>query len=319
MKISAKNKITIATRKSPLALWQAEAVKTALLANYPDLEVKLLKLTTQGDIFLAQPLVDIGGKALFLKELEEALLDGRADIAVHSMKDVPALLPEGLVISTIMEREDPRDVIICRDPYTYGASNHRSPQRPTLPFNSHIGTASLRRASQITRLLPGCRTSPIRGNVQTRLSKLDAGEYDALVMASAGLQRLQLTSRISYYLTPEESLPAVGQGAVGVECLADNQELRALLQPLHHLPTAQCVLAERAMNRLLGGSCHVPVAGFAELSGDKLRLRAMVASVDGKQQIGAEAYDFPANAVALGELVGRELLAKGAKAIIDAI
>lgn len=309
MKNAAKRKITIATRKSPLALWQAETVRSALLQHHPDLEVDLLKLTTQGDIFLAKPLIDIGGKGLFLKELEEAIIDGRADCAVHSMKDVPVSLPDGLALTTIMAREDPRDAIICRAPLTYS----------TLPSGAHIGTASLRRSSQILQLLPGCHTSPVRGNVQTRLRKLDEGQYDALIMAAAGIKRLELTDRISHLLSTDESLPAVGQGAVGIECREDDQELHQLLAPLHHRPTADCVLAERAMNRVLGGSCHIPVAGHATLDEGQLQLRGMVCSIDGQQRVTAEATDASANAIALGERIGAELLAQGAKAIIDAI
>ena len=298
--------IRIATRSSPLALWQAEYVRDRLQALHAGLVVELVGIKTQGDIILDTPLAKIGGKGLFVKELEQAIYDGRADIAVHSMKDVPMQLPDGMTLAVICERDDPHDAYV---------SNHFQ-RFEQLPQGAHVGTSSLRRSTQIRAARPDLRVSSLRGNVQTRLGKLDAGEFDAILLAAAGLRRLAMQDRIAETLAPTQCLPAVGQGAVGIECRADDTRIQALLAPLADADTTDCVLAERAMNRTLEGGCQVPIAGYAELQGDTLWLRALVASLDGQRILRAEGRAPRGDAVALGCRIGEQLLAAGAGEIL---
>ncbi|MEW6039077.1 MAG: hydroxymethylbilane synthase [Pseudomonadota bacterium] len=305
----ASHLLRIATRKSPLALWQAEYVASRLQAAHPGLRIELVGMTTRGDKLLDAPLAKVGGKGLFVKELEQGMLAGEADIAVHSMKDVPVEFPEGLHLAAILEREDPRDALV--------SNRYRS--LAELPAEARIGTSSLRRQCQIKSHLPACALHDLRGNVNTRLAKLDAGEFDAIVLAAAGLKRLGLHERIAETLAPEYSLPAIGQGAIGVECRMGDARTNALLEPLHHPPTAWCVLAERAMNRRLDGGCQVPIAGFAQLEGDSLRLRGLVGNPDGSGIIRAEATGQISAAEALGEQVAEELLGQGADEILRCV
>ena len=298
--------IRIATRKSPLALWQAEFVKAELLRHHPDLTVELITFTTRGDKILDTPLAKIGGKGLFVKELENALLAGEADLAVHSMKDVPMAFPEGLGLATICEREDPRDAFVST---RYAAIED-------LPQGARVGTSSLRRQCQLRALRPDLVLLNLRGNVNTRLAKLDAGDYDAIILAAAGLIRLGFEARIRSSLPTTSSLPAGGQGAVGIEIRSDDQRLRELLAPLHHQPTALCVRAERALNAHLNGGCQVPIACFAEREGDQLWLRGLVGDpVDGTL-LRAEARAAASDPEALGIAVAEQLLAQGAGAIL---
>lgn len=298
--------LVIATRESALALWQAEHVKARLQALYPDLEIQLLGMTTQGDRILDVTLNKIGGKGLFVKELETALAEGRADLAVHSLKDVPMHLPEGFALAAILQREDPRDALV---------SNHYA-SLEALPAGAVVGTSSLRRESQLRARFPHLVVKPLRGNVQTRLRKLDEGEFDAIVLAAAGLKRLGLTDRIRLELSPEQSLPAVGQGALGIEIRADREDVLALLAPLNDAETAACVTAERAMSRALGGSCQVPLGGYAELQGGMLTLRAFVAEPDGSVVYAAQAQAPVAEAEQLGQQLAAQLSEQGAVAII---
>lgn len=299
--------IRIATRKSPLAMWQAEFVKAELELAHPGLVVELLPMVTKGDIILDTPLAKVGGKGLFVKELEVAMLEGRADIAVHSMKDVPVEFPEGLGLVTICEREDPRDAFV---------SNHYD-SIDDLPLGAIVGTSSLRRQCQLRSQRPDLIVNDLRGNVNTRLRKLDEGQYDAIILATAGLKRLKMNDRIRSEIAPEISLPAVGQGAVGIECRLDDQRVRQLLAPLNHQPTATRVLCERAMNNRLQGGCQVPIGSYSELQGDNIWLRALVGEPDGSIIIRAEISGPIAAAEQLGETLADELLAKGAKEILD--
>jgi len=301
--------LRIATRKSPLALWQAEHVRARLQQLHPGLQVELLTMSTQGDRVLDSPLAKIGGKGLFVKELEQGMLAGQADIAVHSMKDVPAELPAGLHLAVIMAREDPRDAFV---------SNHFD-SLDALPAGSRVGTSSLRRQCQIAARRPDLEILPLRGNVNTRLRKLDEGAYDAVILASAGLKRLGFGARIRQLLEPAESLPAIGQGAIGIECRSDDGRLNALLQPLHDADTALCVTAERAMNQRLHGGCQVPIGGHAVLEGGQLWLRGLVGSVDGRQLIRTERRGARAQAAALGVAAAEDLLARGADALLAAL
>ena len=266
-------------------------------------------MTTQGDQILDVTLSKIGGKGLFVKELETALEDGRADLAVHSLKDVPMNMPEGFVLAAIGEREDPHDAFVSNRYETLAA----------LPAGSVVGTSSLRRESQLRARFPHLKIEPLRGNVQTRLRKLDEGQYAAIILAAAGLKRLGLGSRIRALIASEDSLPAVGQGALGIECRADRVDVIALLQPLHHSDTAACVLAERAMSRALAGSCQVPLGGFAEVINGKLRMRGFVASPDGQRMVRAELVGAIADPEALGNRVADALLAQGAGEILAAL
>ncbi|MEG0404597.1 MAG: hydroxymethylbilane synthase [Acinetobacter sp.] len=302
--------LKIATRQSPLALWQAEHIRARLNALYPDLTVELVKFVTQGDKILDTPLAKIGGKGLFVKELEAALLDGRADLAVHSMKDVPMHLPEGLTLAVICEREDPLDAFV---------SNHYL-HFDELPLGAKVGTSSLRRKCQILQLRPDIEIVDLRGNVGTRLSKLDDGLYDAIILASAGLKRLGLADRIRHCLAPIMSLPAVGQGALGLECRSDDAELLKLIAPLQHEETSICVRAERAFNAYLEGGCQVPIAGYATLlNDDQLQIEGRVGSVDGQTLLKEQLVGEIANAEQLGEQLAQRLLAQGAGELLKAL
>ncbi|MFB9886446.1 hydroxymethylbilane synthase [Balneatrix alpica] len=299
-------KIRIATRKSPLALWQAEYVKARLQQLHPGIAVELVGMTTQGDKILDTPLAKIGGKGLFVKELEHALLNDEADIAVHSMKDVPMAFPAGLGLTVICPRENPYDAFV---------SNHFA-DLDALPQGAVVGTSSLRRQVQLKALRPDLQLRDLRGNVNTRLSKLDRGEYDAIVLACAGLIRLQMPERIRQVLPATTSLPAGGQGAVGIECRLDDEHTRALLAPLHDADTADRVMAERALNRHLEGGCQVPIGCYAELEGEHLWLRALVGRPDGSLVLRAEARAVRQQAEQLGIQVAEDLLAQGAGAIL---
>lgn len=302
--------LKIATRQSPLALWQAEHIRARLNALYPDLTVELVKFVTQGDKILDTPLAKIGGKGLFVKELEAALLDGRADLAVHSMKDVPMHLPEGLTLAVICEREDPLDAFV---------SNHYL-HFDKLPLGAKVGTSSLRRKCQILQLRPDLEIVDLRGNVGTRLSKLDDGLYDAIILASAGLKRLGLADRIRHCLAPIMSLPAVGQGALGLECRSDDAELLKLIAPLQHEETSICVRAERAFNAYLEGGCQVPIAGYATLlNDDQLQIEGRVGSVDGQTLLKEQLVGEIADAEQLGEQLAQRLLAQGAGELLKAL
>ena len=303
------NVLRIATRQSPLALWQAHYVKQRLEACHPQLTVELVPMVTRGDIILDTPLAKVGGKGLFVKELELALLEGRADIAVHSMKDVPVEFPEGLGLVTICERDDPRDAFV---------SNNFS-SLDSLPAGSVVGTSSLRRQCQIAERRPDLVIRSLRGNVGTRLGKLDNGDYDAIILAVAGLNRLGLQSRIRYALPAEVSLPAVGQGAVGIECRLDDEHTQALLASLNHEETAIRVRAERAMNMRLEGGCQVPIGSYAELKEGELWLRALVGAPDGSILVRGERRGKPQDAEEMGVSLAEELLDKGAREILAAV
>lgn len=302
-------RLVIASRESALAMWQAEHIRDRLRALYPQTEVSILGMTTQGDQILDVSLSKIGGKGLFVKELETALEDGRADFAVHSLKDVPMVLPEGFVLAAIGEREDPHDAFVSNNYENLAA----------LPAGSVVGTSSLRRESQLRARFPHLVIEPLRGNVQTRLRKLDEGLYAAIILAAAGLKRLGLSARIRAIISSEDSLPAVGQGALGIECRSDRLDVIAALQPLHHADTAACVLAERAMSRALNGSCQVPLGGFAEVQNGQLRMRGFVASPDGQRVMRAESAGDIANPETLGKKIADELLAQGAGEILAAL
>ena len=304
-----RSTIRIATRKSPLALWQAHFVQSRLQQLYPHLQVELLPMSTKGDKILDSPLAKVGGKGLFVKELEQAILAGDADIAVHSMKDVPVEFPEGLGLTIICERDDPRDAFV----------SSRFPSLAELPAGSRVGTSSLRRQCQLRASRPDLQILDLRGNVNSRLAKLDGGEYDAILLAAAGLKRLGLQERITTLLPPEQSLPANGQGAVGIECRLDDDELLTLLAPLEHLPTRQRVLAERAMNRALQGGCQVPIGAYAELEGDQLWLRGLVGSPDGRQILHAECRGAASEPEALGQALADQLLAQGAARLLTEV
>ncbi|WP_105166529.1 hydroxymethylbilane synthase [Pseudoalteromonas sp. T1lg23B] len=304
--MTQQHTLRIATRKSALALWQAEFVKAQLMHFHPELNVELVPMSTQGDIILDTPLAKIGGKGLFVKELEQAMLEGRADIAVHSMKDVPVEFPEGLELYTICEREDPRDAFV----------SNRYKQLSELPQGAVVGTSSLRRQCQIRALRPDLDIRDLRGNVNTRLAKLDNGDYDAIILAAAGLLRLEMSDRIASYIEPEQSLPANGQGAVGIECRSDDTLTKRLLAPLEHEQTRIRVLAERAMNRRLEGGCQVPIGAYAEVSGEQVSLRGLVGSLDGKEILRAEVSGHRDHAEQLGTELAEQLLALGADKIL---
>lgn len=301
--------LKIATRQSPLALWQAEHIRARLEALHTDLKVELVTFVTQGDKILDTPLAKIGGKGLFVKELEAALLDGRADLAVHSMKDVPMALPEGLSLAVICEREDPFDAFVSNQYQSFD----------DLPQGAKVGTSSLRRKCQILKQRPDLEIIDLRGNVGTRLSKLDAGNYDAIILASAGLKRLGLAERIRHSIQPVISLPAVGQGALGLECRVDDQNVLDLIQPLMHAETNACVRAERAFNAYLEGGCQVPIAGYATLSDGQIHLEGRVGSPDGQTLLKAQQTGTPAQAEQLGVALAKDLLAQGAGDILKAL
>lgn len=302
-------KLVIASRESQLAMWQARHVQARLQQLYPDAEIEILGMTTTGDRMLNSPLAHIGGKGLFVKELETALAEGRADLAVHSMKDVPMNLPEGFILAATSEREDPRDAFVSND-YPYLAA---------LPPGSVVGTSSLRRQSQLKARFPQLRIEPLRGNLQTRLRKLDEGQYAAIILAAAGLKRLGLENRITELIAPEQSIPAVGQGALGIEIRADRDDVRAWLAPLNHPETEVCVLAERAMSRALAGSCTVPLGAYANQQGENLHMVGFVASVDGRQMVRAKISGPAKTAESLGQAIAAELLRQGADAILSAL
>jgi hydroxymethylbilane synthase len=299
-------KLVIATRRSKLALWQAEHVKQRLEALHGGLVVELLPLSTRGDELVDRRLDQAGGKGLFVKELETAMADGRADIAVHSMKDVPADLPPGFAMAAISAREDPRDVLVSQK-----FSSLRA-----MPEGSTLGTSSLRRSAQVSERFPALKIALLRGNVDTRIAKLDRGEYDAIVLAAAGLTRLGLASRITARLEVGDMLPAPGQGAIGIECLAGRADVAALLAPLADEATTICVRAERAVSRALGGSCALPLAAYAELHSGQVRLRALVASTDGRRVIRCDLAGDRADPQGLGERAALELRRQGAEEIL---
>lgn len=301
--------IRIATRKSALALWQAEHVKSRLEAAHPGLTVTLVPMVSRGDKLLDAPLAKIGGKGLFVKELETALLNHEADIAVHSMKDVPMEFPEGLGLHCICEREDPRDAFV---------SNHYA-SLTALPQGAVVGTSSLRRQAQLLAQRPDLNIRFLRGNVNSRLDKLDAGEYDAIILAAAGLIRLGFAERIRTRIEVEDSLPAGGQGAVGIECRTDDSDIHELLKPLAHEVTTWRVTAERALNKHLNGGCQVPIACYATLEGDQLWLRGLVGQADGRLMLRAEQRASTEQAEQLGIAVAEDLLAQGAGDILAAI
>ncbi|MBM3104927.1 hydroxymethylbilane synthase [Pseudomonas sp. V1] len=301
--------IRIATRKSALALWQAEYVKARLEQAHPGLLVTLVPMVSRGDKLLDSPLSKIGGKGLFVKELETALLENQADIAVHSMKDVPMDFPEGLGLYCICEREDPRDAFVSN---TFKGLDE-------LPAASVVGTSSLRRQAQLLARRPDLQIRFLRGNVNTRLAKLDAGEYDAIILAAAGLIRLGFEDRITSGISVDDSLPAGGQGAVGIECRSVDSEIHALLAPLHHQDTADRVVAERALNKHLNGGCQVPIACYAVLEGDQLWLRGLVGEPSGGKLLTAEARAPRSHAQTLGVQVAEDLLKQGAEDILKAV
>ncbi len=298
--------VRIGTRKSQLALWQAEYVRARIQASAPETAVELVKMSTEGDRILDRTLAQIGGKGLFTKELEYGLLEGRIDLAVHSMKDVTVTLPEGLHIPVICEREDPRDAFV---------SNHY-PELAALPAGARVGTASLRRQSQLRHAWPQLHIVDLRGNVNTRLARLDAGDFDAIILAAAGLKRLGLAERIRNYLSIEHSLPAVGQGAIGIECRADDIRISTLLRPLDHAATHLCLRAERALNEHLQGGCQVPIGAYATLEGEVLHLRGFVGSPDGKRLLRSAMRGSPLQAERIGISVAADLFAQGAQEIL---
>ncbi|WP_077284370.1 hydroxymethylbilane synthase [Cognaticolwellia aestuarii] len=298
--------VRIATRKSALALWQAEYVKAQLEHFHPGINVELVPMTTKGDIILDTPLAKVGGKGLFVKELEVAMLENRADIAVHSMKDVPVEFPEGLGLEIICPREDPRDAFVSNTINSLAE----------LPQGAIVGTSSLRRQCQIKAMRPDLDIRDLRGNVNTRLKKLDNGEYDAIILAAAGLIRLEMPERIREYIAAEVMLPANGQGAVGIECRTDDAAIKALLAPLACEETRIRVIAERAMNRALEGGCQVPIGSYAVLNGQELHLRGLVGAVDGSEILTGEVHGKLTEAEQLGNQLAEDLLAKGADKIL---
>jgi len=306
-----KQIVVIATRASRLALWQAEHVQGLLQSHYPHLEVNLLKLSTRGDEILDRSLQKVGGKGLFIKELENALADGRADLAVHSLKDVPVVMPEGFDLTAILARDEARDAWV----------SERFASPADLPAGAIVGTSSLRRQSQLQRLRPDVVIKPLRGNLDTRLGKLDAGEFDAIILAAVGLQRLGLAERIRQVLPIDVSLPAAGQGALGIEVLDSRQDMKDLLKPFVCDATTACSVAERAVSRVLGGSCSVPLAAHATLSGEQLHIEALVASPDGREWLQAYGQtqiseDALARSQQVGEAVARDLISQGADRIL---
>jgi hydroxymethylbilane synthase len=298
--------LRIATRTSPLALWQAEHVRDRLLAQQAGLRVELVGMKTKGDKILDTPLAKVGGKGLFVKELEQGMLDGRADIAVHSMKDVPVAFPHGLSLTAILAREDPRDAFV----------SGRFRSLDELPKGAKVGTSSLRRQCQLRARRPDLEVLDLRGNVNSRLAKLDGGEYDAVLLACAGLKRLGLGQRITRALPPDESLPAIGQGAIGIECRSDDRVVHELVAPLADPDTRDAVLAERAMNERLAGGCQVPIAGHAVLEDERVYLRGLVGRPDGTRIVSGEIDGPRAEAWALGTALAEDLLGRGAREIL---
>lgn len=301
--------IRIATRQSPLALWQAEYVAARLQQAFPEIRMELVKMVTRGDKILDAPLAKVGGKGLFVKELEQGMLEGTADIAVHSMKDVPVEFPEGLHLAAILSREDPTDAFV----------SNRYASLDELPVDARIGTSSLRRQCQIKEHFPNAEILSLRGNVNTRLIKLDAGDYDAIILASAGLIRLGMADRIRQHLDVSISLPAIGQGAIGIECRADDAEINEILSVLHDQNTGLCVIAERALNRRLNGGCQVPIAGYAQILDGQLFVRGLVGDPDGSVLYRSERVGSLDQAENIGLLVAEDLLAQGADKILQAL
>ncbi|WP_338657614.1 hydroxymethylbilane synthase [Methylophilus sp. DW102] len=299
-------KLVIASRESALAMWQAKHIQARLQALYPQCDVSILGMTTMGDQILDSPLSRIGGKGLFVKELENALADGRADLAVHSMKDVPMHLPEGFTLVATGEREDPRDAFVSND---YASLED-------LPAGSVVGTSSLRRQSQLQARFPTLKIESLRGNLQTRLRKLDEGQYAAIILAAAGLIRLELGHRIRQFISPQESIPAVGQGALGIEINAARTDLKTILAPLNHPDTELCVLAERGFSRALAGSCTVPLGAYATKQNDTITMQGFVASVDGQQMLKETVTGPAADAEKLGQQLALQLVARGADKIL---
>ncbi|HWW04521.1 hydroxymethylbilane synthase [Collimonas sp.] len=305
-KISSPSKLVIASRESRLAMWQAEHVRARLSALYPDCNIEILGMTTRGDQILDRTLSKVGGKGLFVKELEVAMAEGRADLAVHSLKDMPMELPPGFTLAAVLEREDPRDAFVSND---YASLEQ-------LPAGAIVGTSSLRRQALIAARFPLLQIKPLRGNLDTRLAKLDRGEYAAIILAAAGLKRLGLAARIKAQIEPEQSLPAPGQGAMAIEIRADRADLQEILAPLNHLPTELAVTAERTLSRAFGGSCQIPLAAFATISGDQMRLRAMIATPDGLRVAIADASGAADAPEVLGEQIAAALEAQDAAAIL---
>ncbi len=302
--------IRIATRKSPLALWQANFIRAQLLRRWPFIEIELLPMSTSGDKFLKDKLLAIGGKGLFVKELEEALLEGRADLAVHSMKDVPVVFPDGLSLAVICARDNPLDAFV----------SNTCESLESLQLGAVVGTSSLRRQSQLLALRPDLEIKALRGNIHTRLDKMDQGEFDAIILAAAGLERMGMQGRIRERLSPETMLPACGQGALGIECRVDDEDILKLLQPLNDPLTALCVETERRVNALLGGNCHTPLAVYCRpLDASNLLLSAKVASADGCQVIHQHQQGPDSAAVALAELCVDALLAGGADRLLSEV
>ena len=304
-----QNTLRIATRRSRLALWQAEHVAALLRQAHPGLAVELLPMVTEGDRILDRALSEVGGKGLFIKELEVAMFEGRAELAVHSMKDVPAELPAGMVLASVLERADPHDAFV----------SSRYPDLDALPAGARIGTSSQRRQCQLMHARPDFKILQLRGNVETRLRKLDEGDYDAIILAAAGLQRLGLGSRIASLVPTAVSLPAVGQGIIGIECRADDDVTRRHVAALEHGPTRTCLDAERAFAARLQGSCQSPIAGFAELSGGRLGVRGLAGSPDGSQVYADAVAGDPGAAAALGRELAERLLAAGAGPLLEAL
>ncbi len=299
----------IATRKSPLAMWQAEFVKAQLLAQHPDVAVELIGMSTQGDVLLDVPLAKIGGKGLFIKELEEQMLAGNAQLAVHSMKDLPAFLPEGFAIGAVLARHNPLDAFVSNTYDTLDA----------LPQGAIVGTSSLRRKSQLLAVRPDLQLHDLRGNIHTRMRKLDEGQFDAIILAAAGLERMDMPERIRSLIPAEVSLPAVAQGALAIEVLAGDMQTQGYVDFFNDADTVACITAERAMNAALEGGCQVPIGSFALLENGQLWLRGLVASLDGKNIIRGERRGAIADAAAMGHDLAQELLSRGAKQILDAV
>jgi len=306
---SKPKKLIIASRESALAMWQAKYIQATLQKLYPNCDVQILGMTTTGDQILDTPLARIGGKGLFVKELETALADGSADLAVHSMKDVPMNLPEGFMLVATGEREDPRDAFISNDFNSLA----------DLPHGSVVGTSSLRRQSQLQARFPHLKIESLRGNLQTRLRKLDEGQYAAIILAAAGLIRLGLANRIKTTISPQDSIPAVGQGALGIEINSKRQDLLQTLAPLNHIDSQLCVAAELAFSRALACSCTVPLGAYAQREGDEIVMTGFVASVDGKQMLRESTTGSTANPDALGRALAEKLIARGADKILAAL
>ncbi|GBE02694.1 porphobilinogen deaminase [bacterium BMS3Bbin06] len=308
-------KIVIGTRGSKLALWQAEWIKSELGRIHPDLKVELRKIKTTGDRILDVPLAKVGGKGLFVKEIEDAMLRREIDIAVHSMKDVPTEFPDGLHLAVICKREDPRDAFISQE----SGEGFRFNGFRELPEGAVVGTSSLRRACQLLNVRPGLKIEQLRGNVDTRLRKLDEGRFDAIILAAAGIKRLGMAERITEMIPPDVSLPAIGQGAVGIECRIEDEEVHSIISPLNHIETSICVRAERAFLRRLEGGCQVPIAAYAELSNGRIVMDGLVANINGERIIKGHAESAAADFSKLGTGLAEDLLSRGAREILDEV